>query len=136
MRAVDRSGHIGGLPRVLVVDDDEIVLSALAATLEWVGYEVKTARNGHEAAQALRRREYAVLITDVKMPGLSGIQLLERVRSQTPRTRVLVVSGYPSREIEEEASAKGAALFLAKPVDTTRLRECVDALVAADEVSP
>jgi len=119
-----------------VVDDDEIVLSALAATLEWVGYEVKTARNGHEAAQALRRREYAVLITDVKMPGLSGIQLLERVRSQTPRTRVLVVSGYPSREIEEEASAKGAALFLAKPVDTTRLRECVDALVAADEVSP
>jgi len=110
---------------ILVVDDDHIVLVGLRTTLERDGYDVVVARNGYEAVDALSRRRFGLVITDLMMPGLSGIGVLERVRSVSPATRVVVLSGYPRRSAANEALRKGADEFLLKPIDYARLRETV-----------
>lgn len=117
--------------RILLVDDDEIVLQGLMSALERDGFEVVRAENGYEAVDALARSRFALVITDLKMPGLSGIGVLERARRVSPETRVVVLSGFPSRDAADEALRKGADEFLVKPVDYARLRETVDLQLGA-----
>ena len=105
--------------RILVVDDDEMVLQGLSASLERDGYRVSVQRSGDAAVQRLSRDRFDLVITDVMMPGLSGIGVLERVRAMSPDTNVVVLSGYPRRDLAEEAMRKGADEFLVKPVNTS-----------------
>ena len=117
--------------KILVVDDDEIVLAGLCATLEGDGYEVATAPSGYAAVAELSRDRFDLVITDLMMPGLSGIGLLERVRAEWPETPVIVLSGYPRRNLADEALRKGADEFLVKPVDYGQLRKSVRALLGS-----
>lgn len=117
--------------RILLVDDDEIVMAGLLATLSREGYELVVARNGYAALDELEREPFQLLITDLKMPGLSGIGLLERARRHFPKTPVIMISGFPSRNAADEALCKGAARFLVKPVDSETLRETVRHQLAA-----
>jgi DNA-binding NtrC family response regulator len=121
-----------GRQRILVVDDDAIVLAGLRATLEREGYDVEVSRSGYAAIDALSPGRFALVITDVMMPGLSGLELLERVRELAPETHVVVLSGYPRRELADDALEKGAAEFLVKPVDSERLRTTVRALLIGE----
>ena len=124
--------HTTGHPRILVVDDDEIVLAGLRATLGREGYGVEVSRSGYAAIDALSSGRFALVITDVMMPGLSGLELLERVRELAPETHIVVLSGYPRRELADEALKKGAAEFLVKPVVSERLRRTVRALLTGE----
>jgi DNA-binding NtrC family response regulator len=112
---------------ILIVDDDDIVLVGLRATLKRDGYDVVVARSGYAAVDALARQHFGLVITDLMMPGLSGIGVLEEALRLSPETRVVVLSGYPRRSAADEALRKGAAAFLLKPIDHARLRETVDA---------
>jgi len=115
--------------RILIVDDDDIVLAGLSATLENAGFETVSCRSGYDAIDELSRSHFPVVITDLMMPGLSGIGVLERVRELSPTTRVVVLSGYPRRGVADEALRKGARHFLVKPVDHERLRHTVQSLM-------
>ena len=121
----------GNDAKILVVDDDEIVLEGLCATLERDGYDVAVARSGYAAVGELGRNRFGLVITDLMMPGLSGIGVLERVRQLAPQTPVVVLSGYPRRNLADEALRKGANEFLVKPVDYIRLRQTVRSLLGA-----
>ena len=112
---------------ILIVDDDDIVLVGLRATLERDGYDVVVARSGYAAVDALSSRRFELVITDLMMPGLSGIGVLEQVRKVSPGTRVVVLSGYPRRSAADEALRRGADEFLLKPIDYAQLRETVHA---------
>jgi DNA-binding NtrC family response regulator len=114
-----------GARRILVVDDDAIVLEGLRVALARDGFEVVLAKSGYAAIDALSKEHFDLVLTDLKMPGLSGIRVLECSRELSPETPVVVLSGYAKREAADEALAKGAREFLVKPVDHARLRETV-----------
>src|SRR5688500_6868256 len=127
--------------RVLIVDDKASMLQMLERTLK-DRFDVMTASDGASAAAKLEAEELDVVLTDLRMPGQDGMQLLELVKSKRPTTEVILMTAYGSVQIAVEAMHKGAFDYLAKPfepdaavlrvgkaVDHKLLKERVDALV-------
>jgi two-component system response regulator PilR (NtrC family) len=108
-------------PSVLVVDDDRAVRNVIEVLLPKAGYEVASASSAHEAVDLLERRAFDLVLTDVRMPGASGIELLERVRKRWPDAVVVVMTGYSSVEDAVAAMKAGAADYLIKPVGRDEL---------------
>lgn len=108
---------------LLVVDDEPAVLAMIALALEGEPYRVMTARNGREALEILASNEVQIVLTDERMPEMSGAELLERVKTLYPDTTRIVLSGYPDVASVMEAINSGAVYkFFTKPWDEKRLR--------------
>lgn len=101
---------------VLVVDDDTLVNEFLTETLERAGYECRTATSGEEAVELFTDRPTDIVLTDLKMPGISGIDVIERVKSISPETVVVMMTAYGTIETAVKAIKLGAYDFLLKPV--------------------
>lgn len=108
-------------PLALVVDDDDALLRAHARVLTSAGYRVETAPDGLAAAQALERSSFEVILSDIDMPGMNGIQLLERVRAHDLDVPVVLITGSPSVETAIRAMEQGALRYLVKPVEVQAL---------------
>ncbi len=102
--------------RVLVADDEEGVRSFLVEALERGGHEVVPAADGDEALATLQREAFDLLLTDLKMPGLDGMALLARVRSEQPDLEVVVLTAHGTVDVAVEAMRAGAFDFLQKPI--------------------
>ena len=102
--------------KVLVVDDDPVVAKSFDRVLSGKGYAVITAADGEEALNKLRTENYDVVFTDIKMPGMSGLEVAERVRASQPWLPVVIVTGYGTDAYEARAKAAGVAGFLRKPL--------------------
>lgn len=102
--------------KILVVDDDPVVGKSFNRVLSGKGYVVVTAHDGPEALKRLAEGEYDVVFTDIRMPGMDGIEVAERVKAKRPWTPVVIVTGYGSEDNEERAKAAGVAEFLRKPL--------------------
>ncbi|MBI3371828.1 MAG: response regulator [Betaproteobacteria bacterium] len=102
--------------KVLVVDDDPVVAKSFDRVLSGKGYAVITAANGDEALNKLRTENYDVVFTDIKMPGMSGLEVAERVKASQPWLPVVIVTGYGTDAHEARAEAAGVAGFLRKPL--------------------
>jgi DNA-binding NtrC family response regulator len=113
--------------RILVVDDAPDTLEVLERNLAAQGFEVLTAPGVAEAVKALEARSVDVVITDLKMPGLSGLELVRHVRENFRDTEVLMITGYPTVEGAVQAVKSGADNFLAKPFTDEELQRAVDA---------
>ena len=113
--------------RVLVVDDEANVTLTLAAGLERLGdeYIVDTASNGDEALTKLKQTDYSLLITDYKMPGMSGIDLAETVRETSPDTQLMLMTAYGSAALRDAAEHLGVDAFIDKPFTMAQIREMV-----------
>ena len=107
--------------RILVVDDDESLRRVLQAQLEQDGYSVVTAASAQEAFSLLQFRAYDLVITDLRMPGLSGIEVLKQVKSLYPESIVIVLTAFGTVETAVEAMKAGAYDFLTKPVHPEEL---------------
>lgn len=116
--------------RVLVADDDPILLRTYARTLTAAGYEVLRANDGAEAAQVLRTESVDVIVSDLDMPGLNGIQLLHEVRKRDLDVPVIIVTGGPSLSTAVKALEAGALRYLIKPVENAELLAIVSQAVA------
>ena len=103
--------------RVLLVDDEEEFVSALSERLTLRGIEVESALNGEEALARLVDKEFEVVILDVMMPGLSGLEVLRQIRSSHPNTQVILLTGHGSTREGIEGMRLGAFDYLIKPVD-------------------
>jgi len=115
-------GYEGAEPSALVVDDDPGVLWVLERFLRRRGLRVKTARNGEEALAILRQEEPALLMVDLKMPSISGVQLLEQMKAEGLRaSHVWAMSGCVSDDEALSALSMGAAQFFDKPFDLEQL---------------
>ena len=110
--------------RVLVVDDESSTLRSLRRILEKEGYRVATYANPVRALERLEAEPFDVLVSDLRMPQLSGLELLDRVKQTSPAMEVIIITGYASLESAVEATKKGAYQFLAKPFtpDDVRLK--------------
>lgn len=113
--------------RVLVVDDEQDTRALIQEVLVEEGYDVHLCANGEQALQALGRNHFELVLADVKMPGISGIELLAQVRELAPYTEVIIMTAFASVKTMQEAWRGEACDFLAKPFPLTELRERVDA---------
>lgn len=111
------------LRKVLVVDDDPTIGKSFNRVLSQKGYVVITAKNAHEALKKMREEEYDVVFTDIKMPGMDGLELAERVKAKRPWTPVVIVTGYGTTANEERAKAVGVSDFLYKPLSPEMIEE-------------
>ena len=102
--------------RILVVDDDESLRRVMQVQLEDLGYDVATAADGDSALRSLRLSVRELVISDLKMPGMSGIDLLKKVRAAYPETIVVVVTAFGTVESAVEAMKLGAYDYITKPV--------------------
>jgi len=114
-----------GENRLLIVDDEELVLNLFAAALG-ERYECETALNAHEALRLLAERPFALVLSDVQMPGLSGIELLRKIVSDFPDVAVVMVSGVERSQRVRDALRLGAFDYLIKPCDLDVLQLSVE----------
>lgn len=110
-------GTRGEAPTLLLVDDDEVLRERLARALGQRGYEVTTASNGADALELARRETPEFAVLDLRMPGMSGIDLLRALQALDPSTRILMLTGYGSIANAVEATKLGAVGYLPKPAD-------------------
>src|SRR3974390_1226846 len=109
--------------KVLVVDDDPVIAKSFHRVLSTKGYAVITAASGAEALKKLAAEEYDVVYTDIRMPGMSGLEVAEQVKAQRPWTPVVIMPGYGSAEHEARAKAAGVAAFLNKPLSPDMIEQ-------------
>jgi two-component system response regulator PilR (NtrC family) len=103
--------------KILVVDDEQIIRESLAFVLKKEGYVVEEAANGREALEKHTKSPFDVIVTDIEMPEMRGIELLKRVMAQTPETFVLIITAFGSVETAIGALRQGAADYILKPVN-------------------
>jgi DNA-binding NtrC family response regulator len=133
-------------PQVLVIDDDAVVGHSFDRVLSRKGYEVNTALTGEEGLKEFDTTAYDVVFTDIRMPGIDGLEVAERIKAKCPWTPVVVITGFGTEDDEAKASVLGVNGFVQKPltpeiienITLKALNEPGDARQAAneDEVTP
>ena len=123
----------GGNETLLVVDDEEEIRELTQEYLESLGYAVKTAESGEEALRIYGSEDENIhlVLLDLNMPGMGGVKCLEKLRELDPRARVLIASGYTSREHRAQSLASGAGGFIAKPFQMRELAEKIRKMLNA-----
>ena len=111
--------------RILVVDDDESIRKTMKAILEDEGYLVDLAASGKEAVEKANNATYNLALLDIRLPDIEGIELLKLMKDSVPRTRKIMVTGYPSMQNAISALNKNADGYLVKPVDIEKLLDTV-----------
>lgn len=109
------------MAKILVVDDNPDVLKLIADILESNDYEVKTVSNGASAIKELESNDYDMVLTDLMMPDVNGMQVLENAISKTPKTMCIILTGHGTIKSSVEAIKKGAFDYITKPVSPTEL---------------
>lgn len=118
------------MTRILVIDDEPVVRALMAEILARAGHDVVDADSAGRALELLDDNELALVISDIVMPGLSGFELLDEVRSRRPSLPVLLVTGSGTQDNLSEALAHGAAGLVTKPFTHAELRERVTSVLA------
>jgi CheY-like chemotaxis protein len=116
--------------RVLVVDDEEIVRESYKLALTEAGYDVRTVPSGREALQACRMEHFDVMLADIRMPDMDGLEVSRVVAREFPDVRVIIITGYPSPESAARARKLGVSDYLQKPVAPDRLSAATAAALA------
>ena len=117
---------------VLILDDELIVCKRLKPAIEKMGCNVETFLEPREALSRLEEKPFDIVITDIRMDEIDGIQVLEHVRQQSERTIVIVITGYAMVSLAREAMEKGAFDFISKPFKPDEIRSVI--LKAAEEL--
>jgi len=110
---------------ILVVEDEDIMRESLVDWFASEDHRVDAAGDGEKALQDFNLQDYDVMIVDLKLPGRDGLSVLSQVRVKNPKTRVIIITAYPSVDTAVEAMRKGAVDYLAKPFDLERLQTSI-----------
>jgi CheY-like chemotaxis protein len=115
-------------PRVLLVDDQRQVTRMLRTSLELSGrpYEITVVASAEEALLELDRGPIELVVTDLRLPGMTGLELLARIRQTNPNLRAILITGQPSPDVRSQAQSLGVVAFLPKPVGTSLFLDAVD----------
>lgn len=118
-----------GSAKILIVDDEKIMRESLAGWLQRDGHEVETAKSGEEALEKLNVARYQILLLDIKMEGISGLEVLKNVRESDPDVAVIMITAYGSISTAIEAMKNGAADYLLKPFDPNELGVLIEKIL-------
>ncbi|HEX6558354.1 MAG TPA: response regulator, partial [Longimicrobiales bacterium] len=108
-------------PKVLAVDDEQVVCESIRRVLSQEGYQVMTTTSSREGVDLIRKHTFDLLLLDIKMPEIDGIEFLREARAVSPETEVIIVTGYATIETAVEAIKLGAFDYLEKPVSPPQL---------------
>lgn len=120
---------------VLIVDDEKNIRLTLSQALEPLGLDIDAAVNGEEALARLAEREFTVLLLDLRMPGMDGMDVLRAVRGSRPATRVIIITAHGTIESAVEAMKLGAVDFIQKPFTPQEIRDLVSRVIDREELA-
>ena len=112
--------------RILIVDDEETLRSLVRSELESNGYEVHEVEGGEEALTYLASNEADLVILDIKMPGMGGMDVLQRIREDDLARKVIMLTGVGELKIARECLELGASDFMSKPFEMSNLLSCIN----------
>jgi DNA-binding NtrC family response regulator len=119
--------------RILIVDDDEEIRSTVKVILEDEGYFVDSAATGREAVDKSKKTTFNLALLDIRLPDVEGVELLRLMKETVPRTRKIMLTGYPSMQNAIDALNKNADAFLVKPMDVEKLLALVKEQLQSQE---
>jgi DNA-binding NtrC family response regulator len=111
--------------QILILDDEPIVGKRLGPALAKMGAEVEVFEDPRRALGRIQEKTFDIVVTDIRMEDIDGIEILERVRARSDHTKVIMITGYATVEVAREALGKGAFDFIAKPFKPNDLREII-----------
>lgn len=117
-------------PRVLIADDEEAICTRLQEELTSEGYTVSSAKDGKEALELSRKTPFDLAIIDIVMPEMDGIAVLKFIKQESPKTKVIMLTGYPNVYHAIESKKHGAEEFMGKPFSLDELKQMVKYLLA------
>ncbi len=116
-----RAKEGAGRPCVLVVDDETAILDLFAKNLRAEGIEVAVAENGEQALQACRERDFGVVFLDLKLPEMNGVEVMKRIKDRQPDARIVIMTGFPTDPLVEQAAKLDPVMILPKPFDIEQI---------------
>src|SRR5262245_53543694 len=116
--------------RVLVTDDDDVTCGLFTKVLGSDGYQVERAQSGEDALAQLQHRQYDLLVVDVRMPGMTGLEVTHAVHKEYPDLPIVVMTAFGSMETAIEAIHEGAFDYLSKPIHLEELKDVVTRALA------
>jgi DNA-binding NtrC family response regulator len=119
--------------RILIVDDERTVARSIALALAGEGLEVESVLSGEEALVRAAAVEFDLILCDLMMPGLSGLDLLKALRESRPKTQVIMITGYPTVRTAEEALKMGAFAYVTKPFTPAEIRKVAARALASGD---
>jgi DNA-binding response OmpR family regulator len=119
---------------VLIVDDEKNILLTLSQSLEVLQLETDTATNGEEALAKLKEKEFGLILLDLRMPGMDGMEVLRQVREIRPDIRIIMITAYGTIELAVEAMKLGAVDFIQKPFSPEEIRELVSRVMDREKL--
>ena len=119
---------------ILILDDETIVGERLKASLEKDGHSLQTFTSSIAALESLKEKIFDIVVTDIRMDDVSGIKILEYVRKKSPRTKVIMITGYATLEVARESLTKGAFDFIAKPFKIKEIRKAIEKAAEALQI--
>ena len=111
--------------KILIVDDESAICDLLKTYLEKLGFQAFIATNGEQALAILREEEPAIMTLDIRMPGLNGYEVLQKVKRRHPELFIIVVTGIDVPNMEEMLEHSGAHAILRKPIDLQQLSDVI-----------
>jgi DNA-binding response OmpR family regulator len=122
----------------MIIEDDEAMRSLLEDFFEEEGFETDSASNGADALRILSKDHLDLIITDIRMPGLTGLDILPRLRRLKPETSIIVMTAYGSEDVRRRSLDRGATTYLEKPIHLSQLRTLIHEMVSTKEkrISP
>src|SRR3989442_8699397 len=121
-------------PKILLIEDDASIVGGLKKELQVEGYEVAVAERGDHGLAEAKKQPFDVVITDLKMPGLSGLELVEQLHATKPKLPIILVTAFGTTETAIEATKRGAYDYLLKPFDMAELLDLVAKSVACNRL--
>jgi len=111
--------------KVLIVEDEAVVRDSVREWLVEDGYDVEVAENGEEALKKIKQEEYGVIVLDLKLPDINGLQVFEQAKELKPKTKGVIITAYPSKETQDRAKKLGLMDYLAKPFKVEALEKLI-----------
>jgi len=119
--------------KVLLVEDETVVRESVRDWLVEDGYDVECTETGEEALERIKRQEFGVIVLDLRLPGIDGLQVFEQAKELKPETKGVIITAYPSKETREKAQRLGLLDFLAKPFKVDDLEKLIGAALGEAE---
>ena len=119
------------LKKVLIVDDEETLTWSMARSLsrDKDKYEVIIANNGREALNLLKKNKIDLVISDIRMPDINGLDLLVKIKKEYPQTKVIIMTAYGSSDVQKEANRRGSLYYVEKPFEISDIRKIIIDLI-------
>src|SRR4030065_2120859 len=120
-----------GLKKILIVDDEETLTWSMARSLskDKEKYEVFVANNGREALNLLEKNKIDLVISDIRMPDINGLDLLVKIRKEYSQTKVIIMTAYGSSDVQKEANRRGSLYYVEKPFEISDIRKIIIDLI-------